>query len=177
MPTIRQLRVYPDPILHEVSEPATEEDSDLIYDMFATMQAADGIGLSAVQVGVLKRIIVLQDTQSGSLYAMYNPVIIEKSGEFTHQEGCLSVPGVYEERKRYEEIRVQCDDLREGGEPYVIKSTGLDAFCIQHEIDHLDGKVFIDDYSQLKINRARDKIKKTLKTFRKEGLTSIAYRE
>ncbi len=164
MATIRPLKIYPDPILHEVSKPVFAFGSaleELVDDMFVTMELANGVGLSAVQIGVLKRVIIVSEI------AMINPEITEASiGEQLVSEGCLSVPGVYEERKRAKTIhlRYQCVS----GQEYEFDFSGMAAFCIQHEIDHLDGRVFIDDLSPLKKRRARSKITKTVREFRND---------
>lgn len=176
MPKIRKLIVYPDPILHQVSEPVEycdEEIREFCEDMIVTMEAAGGVGLSAIQVGVPLRIITFIDQHPMNHEVFINPEIVWSQGKQTQTEGCLSVPGVYEERERAEKIIVEYQDR------YGMKSkaelTGLEAFCVQHEIDHLDGKVFIDESSPLKKKRARDKIKKTLRVFKRDLIKQKAY--
>lgn len=141
--------------------------------MILTMEAADGVGLSAVQVGIPLRIVVFVDQDPMNHEVFINPVITRSYGKQELSEGCLSVPGVYEDRQRAEHIFVEYQDR------YGMKSerelTGLEAFCVQHEIDHLDGKVFIDELSPLKKNRARDKIKKTVRLFKRDLVKQKAY--
>lgn len=173
MPSIRKLKVYPDPILHEVSQPVEQFDDELktlVDDMFITMEATDGAGLSAVQVGILQRVVVMD---CGNPTVLINPRITERLGEYTFEEGCLSVPGVFEERVRSQQVHVDFYDTAGGHHLRWFKN--LEAFCIQHEIDHLDGKVFIDDLSSLKKKRARDKIKKTVNQFQKDIIKHKAY--
>jgi peptide deformylase len=175
MARIRKLVVYPDPLLHRISDPVTNFDpkylQPLIDDMFITMECADGVGLSAIQIGEPKRIIIAQDETDQ--YCLINPGIVSADGKQTFEEGCLSVPGVYEERERAEHITVRFHNVL--GEEMEEDFSGLAAFCIQHEIDHLNGKVFIDDLSPLKKNRARDKIKKTVRKFQKDLLKQKTY--
>jgi len=161
-----KLLYYPDPILTQVSEPVTEFDQSLITfcdDLYATMKENDGMGLSAVQVGVLKQIIVM-DIGEGS-YTLINPEIRETTtGDgniLKFSEGCLSVPGYYEERERSSGVLLRYET--ENGAPVIKWFKELEAFCIQHEMDHLDGKLFIDDLSSLKKQLVRKKITKTLK--------------
>ncbi len=171
MPKIYKLKVYPDPILHEVSQPVTQFNSDLkdlVDSMYAVMEMADGYGLAAVQVGALWRVIIVNGL------TMVNPEITDHSlGEHKLEEGCLSVPGVYEKRARSKFITCKYQSVT--GESYEFDFEGLQAFCIQHEIDHLDGKVFIDDSSPLKKKRARTKIQNTLRKFGRDIIKQKVY--
>lgn len=156
---------YPDPRLHKVAtkvERVDEEVRRLISDMAETMYAAPGIGLAATQVDVHRRIIVIDisDTRD-ELRTFINPEILEKSGEAEWEEGCLSVPGIYEKVQRAQKVRVRALDAR--GEPYTLEAEDLLAVCIQHEIDHLDGKIFIERLSRLKQQRILSKLKKQMR--------------
>jgi len=154
--------VYPDPRLHQRAAPVAEVDDrvrTLIDDMAETMYAAPGIGLAAPQVNALERIIVVDiSEQRNDLKAFVNPEIIAASGECESDEGCLSVPGIYAPVRRKEHIRVRA--LDRDGEPFELEADDLLAVCIQHEIDHLDGKVFVDYLSRLKQERIRKKLHK-----------------
>lgn len=153
---------YPDPRLRQKALPITQITADLpviINDMYETMYAEHGIGLAAVQVNILKRIIVLDiSEQQNEPHYYLNPEIIAMQGEITHDEGCLSVPKIYERVSRASEITVRYMDLQ--GSIQEQQATGLLAICIQHEIDHLDGKLFVDYLSQLKRQRIRKKLEK-----------------
>jgi len=153
---------YPDPRLHTVAAPVTEVDDKirkLVADMAETMYEAPGIGLAATQVDVHRRIVVIDVSEDQSaLMALINPEILERSGEQVCEEGCLSVPGVYEKVARAERVRVRA--LNAKGEPFELDAEGLLAVCIQHEIDHLDGKVFVEYLSQLKQTRIKGKLAK-----------------
>lgn len=153
---------YPDPRLHTVAAPVAGVDDDirrLIADMAETMYEAPGIGLAATQVDVHKRIVVIDVSEDRSdLRALINPEIIECDGEQVHEEGCLSVPGIYEKVTRAERVKVRA--LNDKGEPFEFEADGLLAVCVQHEIDHLDGKVFVEYLSQLKLGRIKSKLAK-----------------
>jgi peptide deformylase len=153
---------YPDERLHTVAKPiATVDDRvrKLIDDMADTMYSARGIGLAATQVDVHERVVVIDITEEKSgVTAFINPEIIEKHGDTVYEEGCLSVPGIYEQVHRAEGVTVRA--LDRDGKPFEIKTEGLLAICIQHEIDHLNGKVFVEYLSQLKQNRIKTKLKK-----------------
>ena len=156
---------YPDPRLHKVAtkvERVDEEVRRLISDMAETMYTAPGIGLAATQVDVHRRIIVIDisDTRD-ELRTFINPEILEKSGEAEWEEGCLSVPGIYEKVQRAQKVRVRALDAR--GEPYTLEAEDLLAVCIQHEIDHLDGKIFIERLSRLKQQRILSRLKKQMR--------------
>jgi len=154
---------YPDPRLHKVARPVvTVDDSirQLVRDMAETMYAAPGIGLAATQVDVHKRVVTIDVSEEGkNLQVFINPEITWSSPECkTYEEGCLSIPGIYDEVKRPAEVKVRA--LNEKGEAFEIHADGLLAVCIQHEIDHLNGKVFVEYLSNLKQNRIRTKLKK-----------------
>ena len=153
---------YPDDRLHKVARPVEVVDDKirkLVADMAETMYEAPGIGLAATQVNVHKRVIVIDVTEDRSdLKVFINPEILERSGEQVCEEGCLSVPGIYERVMRAAEIRVVA--LDEHGERFELEADDLLAVCIQHEIDHLDGKVFVEYLSQLKLNRIKSKLAK-----------------
>jgi peptide deformylase len=153
---------YPDPRLKKRAEPVTEVDESirrLAADMAETMYAAPGIGLAATQVDVHKRVIVIDVTEDRSgLTVLINPEILEKDGECVSEEGCLSVPGIYDKVTRAERVKVRALNLE--GETVEFEAEGLLAVCIQHEIDHLDGHVFVDHLSQLKQTRIRNKLAK-----------------
>lgn len=157
---------YPDPRLHKKARPVEVVDDairTLAADMAETMYAAPGIGLAATQVNVHRRVVVIDVTEDGSeLLTFINPEIIERAGEQVCEEGCLSVPGVYERVMRSEWVRVKALDVN--GEPFELEAEGLLAVCIQHELDHLDGKVFVEYLSQLKLNRIKSKLIKRART-------------
>lgn len=153
---------YPDPRLHKIAAPVERVDETirkLIADMAETMYEAPGIGLAATQVDVHKRVVVIDVSEDKSkLLAFINPEILERSGEQVCEEGCLSVPGIYEKVTRSERVKVRALDAQ--GEPFTLEVDGLLAVCIQHEIDHLDGKVFVEHLSQLKQSRIKAKLAK-----------------
>ena len=141
----------------------TDEIHQLVDDMFETMYAAPGIGLAATQVNVHQRIVVIDvSTDKDQPLCLINPVITEKDGIEEHEEGCLSVPGVFETVERAEHIKVKA--LDRDGETFEIEDSELLAICIQHELDHLDGKLFVDYLSPLKRNRIKKKLGKQQKT-------------
>ena len=153
---------YPDPRLRTQAEPVATVDAtvrQLIDDLLETMYAAPGIGLSATQVNVHKRVIVVDvSEQRNEPHAFVNPAIESADGVQEREEGCLSVPGFYETVKRADHIRVAA--LGRDGEPFEMQAHGLLAVCIQHERDHLDGKLFVDYLSRLKRQRIKSKLKK-----------------
>jgi peptide deformylase len=153
---------YPDPRLRNRAKPVaavTEVHRQLIEDMLQTMYAAPGIGLAAIQVGVAERVIVVDVSDQGDQpLGLINPEILSKEGSEVMQEGCLSVPGVYEDVERAERIRVRALDGQ--GKRLDLDADGLLAVFIQHEIDHLDGKLFVDYLSDLKRQRIRKRIEK-----------------
>ena len=153
---------FPDPRLRIKAKPVpavTDATRRLIKDMLETMYAAPGIGLAATQVGVDERVIVVDvSDDSDSPQAFINPVILTQEGREISQEGCLSVPGVYEDVERAERIRVRA--LDRNGKQLEFDADGLLAVCIQHEIGHLNGKLFVDYLSDLKRQRIRKRIEK-----------------
>lgn len=153
---------YPDPRLHIRAKPVEAVDDTirrLVADMAETMYEAPGIGLAATQVNVHRRVVVIDVSEDKSALTVFiNPEIVEREGEQTCEEGCLSVPGVYEKVTRAEWVRVRALDER--GEPFELEADGLLAVCIQHEIDHLDGKVFVEYLSQLKLGRIKSRLAK-----------------
>ncbi|WP_018865476.1 MULTISPECIES: peptide deformylase [unclassified Thioalkalivibrio] len=158
----REILHFPDPRLRLKAEPVAEVDDEirtLVDDMFETMYAAPGIGLAATQINVQKRVLVADVSEDQSEpHALINPEILETSGEEEMDEGCLSVPGFYEKVQRADRIRVRA--LGRDGQPFELDIDGLLAVCIQHEIDHLDGKLFVDYLSSLKRSRIRKKLEK-----------------
>lgn len=156
---------YPDERLHTVAQPVAKIDEriqTLIQNMFETMYEARGIGLAATQVDVHERIVVMDLSEEKNEPRVFiNPVITHKNGETTYEEGCLSVPGIYDTVTRAEQVTVEA--LNEKGESFILEADGLLAICIQHELDHLMGKVFVEHLSQLKQNRIKTKLKKRQK--------------
>ena len=153
---------YPDPRLRTRAQPVAQVDDDLrrlIDDMFETMYAAPGIGLAATQVNVHLRLVVIDVSEDRSApLCLINPEILEAHGSESSQEGCLSVPDVFEAVTRAERIRVRA--LDRDGQSRVVEASGLTAVCIQHELDHLEGKLFVDRLSELKRTRIRKKYEK-----------------
>lgn len=153
---------YPDPRLHTVASPVERVDEGirvLVRNMAETMYAAPGVGLAATQVNVHKQVIVMDVSENhDNLVTLINPRIIVSSGTEEHEEGCLSVPGIYETVRRAECVTVQALNLE--GVAITLEADGLLAVCIQHEMDHLQGRVFIEYLSQLKQTRIRNKLKK-----------------
>ncbi len=154
---------FPDPRLRTVAKPVTQVDDALritIDDMFETMYDAPGIGLAATQVNIHKRIIVIDVSEDKSEPLVFiNPEVEVLDGEPQEmQEGCLSVPGFYESVTRIEHVRIKALDKQ--GQSFEMEAEGLLAVCIQHEIDHLNGKLFVDYLSPLKRNRIRKKLEK-----------------
>jgi peptide deformylase len=153
---------FPDARLRNVAKPVTQVDDKvrrLIDDMFETMYQAPGIGLAAIQVDEPQRVIVIDISEDRSQpLALINPEILSRDGEEEMDEGCLSVPGFYETVQRAERVRVRALDRQ--GNAFEMDADGLLAVCIQHEIDHLDGKLFVDYLSSLKRQRIRKKLEK-----------------
>ncbi len=184
--SILPILTFPDPRLREISKPVnsvTSEMANFAQDMLDTMYDAHGIGLAAPQVDRLIRLIVIdirrpisgetleefeEDVKDDPLtdlekkvqfpLILFNPVVVKGEGKNTYEEGCLSVPGYTETVERYNLVEIEA--LNEKNEKIKIKTDGLLAICIQHEMDHLEGKLFIDRISKLKSNRIKDKIKK-----------------
>ena len=143
---IRRILTWPDDRLRDVAEPVTQWDDALavlVQDLFDTMYDDEGVGLAAIQVGVRQRVIVLDcGLETPSPIAMVNPTIEETQGETTFAEGCLSVPGIRADVDRHEELTVRYQDVH--GDEHTLTASGLLSICIQHEIDHLDGKLYFD---------------------------------
>ena len=160
---ILQILEYPDPRLRTRAEPVANVDDELralIDDMFETMYEAPGIGLAATQVNVHRRLLVADVSEDRDEPRVFiNPEILATDGVTVTEEGCLSVPGYYEKVERADHIRVRA--LGADGEPFEADIDGLLAVCVQHEIDHLDGKLFVDYLSELKRQRIRKRIEKT----------------
>lgn len=176
---ILEVLTYPDARLRLKASPVEQVTSDiqkLAQDMLETMYDFKGIGLAAVQVNVQKRLLVCDvrprdeqgrydieemtelEKQVAQPLVLINPVIVDRRGKTTYDEGCLSVPSYYETVERYEWIEVEA--LNVEGQSFRFETDGLLSICIQHEIDHLDGKLFIDRLSTIKSNRIKSKIKK-----------------
>lgn len=153
---------YPDTRLYTVAKPVVQVDAGirrLIDDMAQTMYAAPGIGLAATQVDVHQQIIVMDISEDKrGLQVFINPRIVSKCGAQDYEEGCLSVPGIYETVRRAEKVTVEA--LDRDGQPFTLEAEGLLAVCIQHEMDHLLGKVFVEYLSPLKQMRIKNKLLK-----------------
>ncbi len=156
---------YPDPRLYTVAKPVAEVNDNirrLIRDMAETMYAAPGIGLAATQVDVHQQIIVMDLSEAkNALQVFINPLITKAEGSQDYEEGCLSVPGIYETVTRPEKITVEA--LDKDGNQFKLNADGLLAVCIQHEMDHLKGKVFVEYLSKLKQSRIKSKMKKRMR--------------
>ena len=156
---------FPDLRLRTKAKQVTEFNQDIITltdNMLETMYDAPGIGLAATQVNVHQRIITIDiSEEKNQPLVVINPQIIEKEGEQSIDEGCLSIPGIYEPVKRYNSIRLKAQDKQ--GEFYELDAEELLSVCIQHEMDHLEGKLFVDYLSEMKRNRIRKKLTKALK--------------
>jgi peptide deformylase len=154
---------YPDPRLRTVAAPVTAFDADLqtlIDDMFETMYAAPGVGLAATQVDQHIRLVVADCSEhQDSPLVFINPELLSKEGLSPLEEGCLSIPKFYENTGRAEKVRVRALDRK--GKPFELEADGLLSVCIQHEMDHLDGKLFVDYLSELKRGRIRSKLEKS----------------
>jgi len=160
--TLLDILQYPDSALRSVAEPVSEVDGKLdalVANMLKTMYEAPGIGLAATQVNVHKRLVVMDVSEDNNEpLTLINPELLLAEGEAEMQEGCLSIPGVFEMIKRPANIRISAIDRQ--GNPFEMEAEGLLAVCIQHEIDHLNGKLFVDHLSSLKRNRIRKKMLK-----------------
>ena len=166
---ILEILQYPDPRLHEPARRVEKIDAQtrkLIDDLAETMYAAPGVGLAATQVDVHKRLIVMdvsEDKQGSTVFC--NPEILSAEGSGVTEEGCLSVPGIFDEVKRAARVRARAQDVT--GKTFEVDLEGLAAVCLQHEMDHLEGKLFVDYLSDLK----RERIRKKLDKDRKERVT------
>lgn len=162
---------YPDVRLHTVARPVAQIDArirKLVDDMAETMYAAPGIGLAATQVNVHERVVVIDISERhDELRVFINPEIVASSGSEESEEGCLSVPGVFDRVKRAERVTVRA--LDRDGKPFELEADGLLAVCIQHELDHLKGKVFVDYLSNLKRNRIKAKLAKQAREHRPDA--------
>ena len=162
---ILEILKYPDKRLRIIAKPVEEVNSQikqLAKDMFQTMYEAPGIGLAATQVNFHQRLIVIDISEEcNQPLCLINPEIIEKNGEIEYEEGCLSVPNYYENVKRANEIKVSA--LNELGQPFEIEADEMLSICIQHEMDHLNGILFVDHLSKLKQKRLKKKTEKQSK--------------
>ena len=160
---------YPDERLHTVAAPVETVNGEirrLVEDMAQTMYAAPGVGLAATQVDVHKQVIVIDISEArDELLVLINPVILESRGVSDFEEGCLSVPGIFEKIERAEWIKVHA--LNRDGQSFELEASGLLSVCVQHEMDHLQGKVFVEYLSRLKQNRILGRIKKQEKQQRR----------
>lgn len=152
----------PDPRLRTKAQPVTEFGPDLarlVADMFETMYEAPGIGLAATQVNIHKQLVVIDvSDEKNSPHVFINPRVVAKDGIQTYQEGCLSVPGIFADVERANRITVEAQDVE--GKPFAVEADGLFAVCIQHEMDHLAGRLFIDYLSPLKRQIVLKKLEK-----------------
>ncbi len=159
---ILKILQYPDERLHTIATAVikvTKHTQALINDMAETMYAAPGVGLAATQVDVHQRIIVIDTSKNkDNLLVLINPEITASSGESDYEEGCLSVPGIYGKVQRAESVSIKALNIK--GKAFEMEASGLFAVCIQHEMDHLLGKVFVEYWSSLKQSRVQAKLKK-----------------
>ena len=167
---VREIVVYPDKRLKLVSKEVEVFNGalhDLLDDMYDTMIQSNGVGLAAIQVGIDQRILIINEPDENdaqlreNTLEMINPVIIEKSGSTKYQEGCLSVPGYYDDVDRYQYVKVEY--LDRNGQSHTIENDGFLAIAIQHEMDHLEGKVFVEKLSFTKRKRFEKEWKKRQK--------------
>ena len=172
---VREILIWPHPVLKQKAKPVAKVDDSvraLVKDMFETMYSADGVGLAAPQVGILQRVIVLDTTPrqpESKPLAMINPEITGMEGETTYTEGCLSIPGEAEDVDRAAIVTVKFLDVE--GQEQTLRCDELLAIAVQHEVDHLDGTVFVDHVSTLKRELIRKRMKK-LKTERESRPTA-----
>jgi peptide deformylase len=165
---VREIVIWPDPVLKDIAAPADRVDDDirrLLDDMAETMYAADGVGLAAPQIAVKRRVVVIDTSprQEGQrLIHLVNPEIARHEGNTTYTEGCLSIPGEAEDVERAAKVWVRALDYH--GKPFELEADGLLAIALQHEIDHLNGTLFVDHLSSLK----REIIKKRMKRLKAE---------
>jgi peptide deformylase len=156
---------YPDPRLYRKAEPVAEIDESLrtlVRDMAETMYAAPGMGLAATQVDVHRRVVVIDASENrDQLLVLINPEIVSREGVQYCEEGCLSLPGIYDAVERAERVTVRALGL--DGKPFTLTAEKLLAICIQHELDHLEGKVFVDYLSRLKQQRIKARLQKQLR--------------
>ena len=176
MPLLNILR-YPDPRLHKIAKPVTVFDErlkKLVEDMAETMYDAPGVGLAASQVDVHRQLIVIDTSDTRSdLRVFINPEIVWASAELqVYEEGCLSVPGIYDGVERHSQVKVKALDAE--GKSFELEAEGLLAVCIQHEMDHLKGKVFVEYLSPLKRNRIKAKMLKEEREMQRDKKHSAA---
>ncbi len=168
---ILDILVYPDKRLRQQAKAVTKFDQELetlVADMAETMYAAPGIGLAAIQVDVLLRAVVMDlSEEKNDLKVYINPEIVEIDGTTEYEEGCLSVPGVFAMVERVDQVRIHAQDTK--GKKFEIEADGLLSVCIQHEVDHLNGKVFVDYLSRMKRDRVRRKMLKEIKQAESEA--------
>ena len=176
---LRDILILPDKRLRQVSKPVAKVDASirkLVEDMFETMYDAPGIGLAAIQIGEPKRVVTMDLSKKegeAQPQVFINPEVVAASDEKSvHEEGCLSIPEYYEEVERPAEVTVKYLDL--DGKQHEVRATGLFATCIQHEIDHLNGVLFIDHISKLKRDRVVKKFTKAAKQASKESIKDAA---
>ena len=171
---VREIRIYPDEVLKKKAETVTdfnEEIRQIVNDMFETMYKRGGVGLAANQVGILKRIVIIdlrsgKENQGKEQIVLINPEIVTLEGEEIKEEGCLSLPGLYKKVKRAAYAKVKAQNL--DGEEFTIEGEGLLARAFQHEIDHLNGIVFIDRLSPLQKRLALEKYKKLKRNYERK---------
>jgi peptide deformylase len=160
----RPIVIYGDPILREVSDPVDQIDQEvknLVSDLVDTLKKAQGLGLSAVQIGVLKRVFIIDLSVvdiNETLRVFINPEIIKTEGDTEFEEGCLSFPGIYQKINRPERVKIRAMDLE--GKTFEMEARGLIARAVQHEYDHLEGKLFIDYFSPIARSLIKGKLKK-----------------
>jgi len=168
---------FPDPRLTTVADEVKSFDSELkklVEEMTETMYSANGIGLAATQVNVHKRLLVLDVSEEQDQPRVYiNPQIVSQSGEQNHEEGCLSVPGIYANVKRAENVTVKAQDS--DGKTFEEQLEGMHAVCLQHEMDHLIGRLFVDYLSPLKRNMVKKKLEKQRKIAIQEAEEHLVY--
>ncbi|MFC3122007.1 peptide deformylase [Agaribacter flavus] len=166
---VLEVLTFPDERLRTVAAPVTSVDDtikQLVEDMFDTMKEEKGVGLAATQVNVHKRVVVMDVSEEQNEPRVFiNPEIVEKEGSKISEEGCLSVPGNYAKVDRAEKVKVRA--LDKNGEEFEVEAEGLFAVCIQHELDHLEGKLFVDYLSPLKRQRIRKKLEKEARLINK----------
>lgn len=171
---IREIKLYPDPVLRVVCPPVERFDDELerlVDDMVETMYAAPGVGLAAPQIGVEQRLTVIDPTageERGNLLVLVNPTIRERRGSESDVEGCLSLPGIAEKVERAESLVVDASDVE--GTAFEIEAGGLLARVIQHEIDHLDGVLFVDRLTGLRKERVRRRLRKMRRELEEVGV-------
>jgi len=173
---LRTILEFPDPRLRTRAQPVTEFDAalgELIDDLFETMYAAPGIGLAATQIDVHRRLVVIDISRERTEpVVLINPEILTREGEASTEEGCLSVPGIFDDVKRAARIRVRAQDR--SGATFERDYADILAVCIQHEMDHLEGKLFVDYLSDLKRERIRKKLDKERKERRERSANAPA---